>query len=40
MEIMNVLRELLGEAVHIMALNASSLGALLSNLFDRLKSRK
>ena len=39
-EILNVLRELLGEAIHIITLNASSLGALLSNLFDRFKSRK
>ena len=37
-EILSVLRELLGEAIHIVALNASTLGALLSEFIDRLKS--
>ncbi len=37
-EILSVLRELFGEAIHIFTLNASTLGALLSNFIDRLKN--
>ena len=40
MEILSVLRELLGEAIHIVTLNASSLGALLSKFIDWLKSHR
>lgn len=39
-EILSVLRELIGETIHIITLNASSLGALLSTFIDRLKSRR
>ena len=40
MGFLSVLLELLGEAVHIISLDASFLGALLSTFIDRIKSRR
>ena len=39
-EIMSVLSELIGEAIHILTLNASSLGALLAQFREWIKSKR
>ena len=39
-EIMSVLFELLGEAIHILTLNASSLGVLLAQFREWIKSKR
>ena len=40
MEIMSVLSELIGEAIHILTLNVSSLGALLAQFREWIKSKR